>query len=260
MSVSQLQPAVRRGPPRGAKRSQADLQTDLQADRETEPHTKRQRRIKTIYHIDPDGDLLIVLDHFEAAYQIDSRAVRRASPVLYEQCLAVKASDGSDWAFKLEEFSNIDKFKQAVENVLNLIHANVGHVRRVMDCESVYYAFVFATQYQMFDRYYRSLEEWYVRSVRSTMGKNNREKKHRDIGYCLWLAHKLDSEEDLMYLQNWAIFNLCRDDMDGLGDSPVERRSVTHDVSEFWFPDNIITGRFMAFLEAANMMLTPLIP
>lgn len=254
-----MQPAVRKGPPRGAKRSQADLQ----ADRETEPHTKRQRRIKTIYHIDPDGDLLIVLDHLETAYQIDSRAVRRASPVLYEQCLAVKASDGSDWAFKIEQFSNIDnidKFKQAVEDVLNLIHANVGHVRRVMDCETVYYAFVFATQYEMFDRYYVSLEEWYERSVRSTMSKNNREKKHRDIGYCLWLAHKLDHEEDLMDLGKWAIFNLCRDDMDGLGNSPVERCSVTsHDLSEFWFPDKIITGRFMAFLEAANMMLTPLI-
>lgn len=252
-----MQPAVRRGPPRGAKRSQADLQ----ADRETEPNTKRQKRLKTTYLIDPDGDLLIVFDHFEDAYQIDSRAVRRASPVLYEQCLAVKPSDGSDRAFSLEEFSNIDKFKKAVGNVLNLIHANVGHVRRVMDCETVYYAFVFATQYEMFDRYYISLEEWYERSVRSTMRKNNREKKHRDIGYCLWLAHKLDHEEDLMDLEKWAVFNLCRDDMDGLGDPPVERCSVTsYDLSEFWFPDKIITGRFMAFLEAANMMLTPLIP
>lgn len=254
-----MQPAVRRGPPRGAKRSQADLQ----ADRETEPKIKRQRPLERFdrYPIDPDGDLLIVFDHFEVVYQIDSRAVRRASPVLYEQCLAVKASDGSYWAFKLEEFSNILKYRTAVEEVLSLIHGNTGHMRRVMDCETVYYAFIFTTQYEMFDRYYVSLLEWYERSVRSTMGKNNREKKHRDIGYCLWLAHELGHEEDLMYLQNWAIFNLCSDDMGGLGDSPVERRSVTsHDLSEFRFPDRIITGRFMAFLEAPNMMLTPLIP
>lgn len=220
--------------PRFGKRSQPD--------RETEPVTKRQKLIDESFDfidVDPvSGDLMMIFECRKTAYNVDSNAIRRASPVLYEQCLAVRPADGSDWTFKHEGWPGTSK--KTAEAILHLIHANMDQIPEALDFSTVYNVFVFAIQYEMFDRYYISLKQWYETMLPS--------KRETSRNYCrLWLAHKL-GHGDFYELQKWAIFNLFDDGKGGRGD-PSEEPSLGHplDLAGNLLSDKTVIGKFTPF-------------
>lgn len=74
-----------------------------------------------IIKIDPAGDLLILFESRNVAYKVDSNALKRGSPKLYQQCLGVHPADSFAWTFT----GVIDNFSKAIKLVLNLIHGNM---------------------------------------------------------------------------------------------------------------------------------------
>lgn len=156
--------------------------------------------------------------------------------MLYEQCLAVRPADGSDWTFKHEGWPETSK--KTAEAILHLIHANMDQIPEALDFATVDNVFVFAIQYEMFDRYYISLKQWY-----ETMTLSKREKTRNCCR--LWLAHRL-GHRDLAKLQKWAIFNLFDDDKGGLGDSSEEiSTGIPLDLAGFSLSDKTVIGKFI---------------
>lgn len=222
----------------------------MQSDRESaspnsmvkaEPATKRQKlnehappvqQSLDIIDIDPDGDLLLIFGSHQTAYKVDSRAIRRASPVLYKSCQAVRPDDGSDWTF--EEVPEI--CKEGAMAILNLIHAKMDQVEEPMHFMTVHDAAFFATHYDMYC-FYGPLNDWYDR-----MAVSRREKT---CNCCrLWVAYQIGHEDDFKDLQKWAILNLSDDGEGALGDlTETDCKGKPLYVSDFSCSDTIVIGK-----------------
>lgn len=194
-------------------------------------------------HIDSEGDLIVTSKSRGTAYLIDSNTLRRASPVLYEQCLAVRPADERRDDFGLPNwvFDGMpDASDKSTEMMLHLIHANMGHIRRYMDFEIVQDAVYLAIQCEMFGRYRRVLTRWY-----QDMASSNRQKTKSCCS--LLLSYNLGIQDDFIALQQWAIFELCDNGKGGLGDPSEELfPGQPLDLSKLRLSDPAITSESIA--------------
>lgn len=172
--------------------------------------------------------------------------------MLYDQCLAVRPDDGSDWIFKDEGKPEISK--ESAKAVLDLIHSNREQIPESMHFVTILDAVVFTARYKMFDRYHIWLKEWY-----HAMSPAN-EWKTRNC--CrLWLAHKLGLKDEFMDLQEQAIFHLCDNGKGGLGDPDEQfNRGTPLDLSKFSLADETITGKFKMFRGERRLEADPIHP
>lgn len=209
-------------------------------------------------HIDSNGDLIVTSKSRGTAYLIDSRALQRASPVLYEQCLAVRPADERpahnwrrlpNWVFDGMPEASV----RSTEAILNLMHANMGYIPESMDFETVQDAVYLAIQGEMLDSYIKVLRRWYL-----NMASSERTKTQNCC--CLWLSHTLGIWEEFITLQQWAIFELCDSGERGLGDPSKELSpGQSLDLSKFRFADQVITNRIIGLRSrAVKFILTNL--
>jgi hypothetical protein len=199
-----------------------------------------QQSLKII-DIDPDGDLTILFESQKTAYKIDSNALKRASPELYQQCLDVRPADGSAWVFKGVRRN----FVEAIEVVLNLIHANMEQIPKPMGFGTVHVVVAFAKRYGMLDRFLGSLKQWHQETPPNCHPSQAKTSKC----YRLWTAYQLGVEEDFNALQRWAIFNLSDDGKGSLGDPHELLRGKPLDLSVLLLAEKVVTGKPLRFIR-----------
>lgn len=188
---------------------------------------------------------MIIFESHKTTYKVDSAAIQRASPVLYERCLAVRPADGFDWTFEHDSKGWPETSKETAEAILHLIHGNEDQVPESLHFETVYNVFTFAIRYELFDRYYNRLKRWCDKIDTS----ETQTQKTREC-YRLWLVHKLHPADSFtLTLQKWAVYNLFDDGKGGLGD-PSEELSPGKplDLAGFSLSDKTVIGKFISFL------------
>lgn len=230
-----------------AKRPQPDSEpTSLEPNAKIEPHVKRQkledeittpvRQPLKIVDIDPNGDLLIVFESQRSAYRIDSNALKRVSPVLYQLCLDVRPADGSPWSFNGVN----NAYEKSAEFILNIIHANIDQVGESMSHGLVHNIVAFAKTYGMKDRFMCSLKQWF-----RTMNVYDNSKQRNCSR--LWIANELGLDDHFRDLQSWAILNLSPIGNGGIGVPSEATLDKPIDISRSWLADKVVTGKFPRF-------------
>lgn len=246
---SQPPPEPGNSPEAGIKRSLSDRETASPDPKiKEEPDVKKQKLDEIeapvqqsfkVTDIDPAGDLLIVFENSNTAFKIDSNTLKRASPKLYQKCLAVRPADGSTWTFK--GVQNV--FEGAIEVILNLIHANMDKIPRSMGCFTVYNIVFLATYFEMLDRFSGSLKQSYQGIVQNCCSPSGMKfcKCHR-----LWVTYQLGLDKESKALQRWAIFELCDDGKGGLGDPAEQLDGKALDLSNIALQEKVVTGKLPA--------------
>lgn len=236
-------PEAGNAPHAAIKRSQSDLETSPDPNIKQEPDAKKLKieavaapaqQPLNIIDIDPAGDLLIALK--DTFYKVDSSAIKRAAPKLYEQCLATRGADRPSWTFK----TRWRPFRGA-EFVLQAIHANLEQVPESMSCSDVRNAVMFAMHYEFLSRFLGLLKQWY-RALRPLAHCCRSDKKKVCKGGRLWATYHLGLEEEFKALQGWAIFNLCDNGNGSLGHPAEQFNNKPLDLSEFAIAEPVITG------------------
>lgn len=259
-------------PEAGTKRSLPDRETASPDPKiKEEPDVKKQKldEIKTpaqqspkIIDIDPAGDLLILFKSKNVAYKVDSNALKRGSPKLYQQCLDVRPADGSAWTFTgvTDAFKEATEIiiEKATEMILNLIHANMNKIPKSMNCAQVHNAVVFAKDFDMLDAFSGSLEKWY-QAIPASCCYASRGNLCKCV--CLWTTYRLGLEEDFKTFQRWAIFNLHDDGKGALVDPIEQLAGEPLGLSTFGLSDKAVIGKFQEsfsqFGEADQICLPP---
>lgn len=250
---SQPPPEPGNAPEAGIKRSLSDRETASPDPKiKEEPDVKKQKLDEItapvqqsfkITEIDPAGDLLIVFDNSNTAFKIDSNTLKRASPKLYQKCLAVRPADGSTWTAK--GLPNV--FEGAVEVILNLIHANMDKIPVSMSCATLYNVIVFTKRFEMLDRFSGSLKQWYKGLPQNCCHSS---KKAKCKIPRLWMTCRLGLEEEFKAFQAWAIFNLCDDGKGALGDPRGQLGRKPLELSNFSLSEEVVTGKLQRSMRA----------
>lgn len=223
-SQSQAQPEAHK-PKTRAKRKRADsLSRSASPDTEDTPPVdrssmaRRRRNAEVtaadqqppdIVDIEPEGDLTIIFESENTGFKIDSKAVKRSSPVLYQQCLAVRRAGRSAWTFQ----GVPAHMQEATRVVLNVIHGNTNPVAEPMDCYLLHDIIWFMKEYEMKDGMLPSLRQWFF-----AMKQMAEKCDARWQLYGLWIAHELGLKHEFDKLQIWAVFNLVPYGESGIGD------------------------------------------
>lgn len=248
---SQPPPEPGNAPEAGTKRSLSDRETASPDPKiKAEPDVKKQKldEIKApvqqspkIIDIDPAGDLLILFESENLAYKVDSNALKRGSPKLYRQCWDVRPADGSTWTFTGVN----DIFCEAIEVVLNLIHANMKKIPESMNCCQVHKTVFFAKKFEMLDRFSDSLEKWY----QQIPPKCRYASTHNFCKcVCLWTTYRLGLEQEFKTFQTWAIFNLHDDGKGALVDPMKQLAGKPLSLSRnFGLSEKVVIGKIQAF-------------
>lgn len=94
--------------------------------------------------IDPDGDLKLVVGDEKVTFLVDSRTLRRQSGVFKAMLFGgfIEASQGSDWTVELPEDD-----PDALEVVLNLVHANSHRLPSSLSLHELYSMVVLIDKY-----------------------------------------------------------------------------------------------------------------
>lgn len=207
-------------------------------DNETPDATQQQLQI---VDIDPEGDLTIIFRSKNTGYKVDSNTLKRTSPILYQECLAVRPSDGSAWTF--QEVDEV--LAEATQVILNIIHANIDQIPASMRSGLVHNIVWFAKQYGMKDRLSPSMKQWFFSMQME--GISNKQTFGKLCG--LWITNELGLDTECKNLQSWAVFNLTPDGKGSIGD-PCEILSSGARVdmtATFALSDVKITGECMHF-------------
>jgi hypothetical protein len=206
-----------------------------------EPAAPLEKSLEII-DIDPAGDILLLLESKKAC-RVDSNAIKRASRKLYGECLSQRPANSSAWIFK-----GLDTLQEpAVVAVLNLIHANMDRIPVSMTCEKVYVSIVVAKKYEMLSRLSASLKQWY----QSISQKCCTAPGHKKCKFSrLWATYHLGMKEECKDLQAWAIFNVCDNGKDALGDPVEQHYGRNLDLSHFYLSQKSITGKQLQYLKA----------
>lgn len=244
---SQPPPEPGNAPEAGIKRSLSDRETASPDPKiKEEPDVKKQKldeieapvqQSPKIIDIDPDGDLLILFKSKNLAYKVDSNALKRGSPKLYQRCLGVRPADGSAWTFT----GVTDNFSEAIEVVLNLIHANMKKIPESMNCIQVHMTVFFAKEFEMLDHVSDSLEKWYQRIAGNCSYASTR-KLCQCV--CLWTTYTLGLEQEFKTFQKWAIFNLHDDGKGSLVDPMEQLGGKPFELSYFGLKEKVVIGKF----------------
>lgn len=251
MSQSQSQPEADFRPGVGVKRPRTEPETTTpDPSINVEPDVKKQKidnetpeanqeQLK-IVEIDPEGDLTIIFRSKNLGYKFDSNALKRTSPILYQECLTVRPADDATWTFD----GVSTHLANATGIILNIIHGNIDQVPDYMRSDLLHNVVVFAKKYGMKDRLSRSMKQWFLKM--QLAGISN--KKTRGKLHGLWISNELGLDTDCKDLQSWAVFNLSPDGEGGVGDPDEILGGRPVHMGRFTLADTDIIGKGIHFI------------
>lgn len=232
------------------KRSDSSPTTDDSPPVERSLTAKRQRNAEVtatdqqppdIVDIDPEGDLTILFESRNTGFKVDSNAIKRSSPVLYQKCLAVRPADRSAWTFQGVSAS----LEEAAGVILNVIHGNIDRTTEPMDCILLHHVICFTNEYGMKFRLLQSLTQWFLRM--KEVGKSSNKPWQL---YGLWMARTLGLKREFEGFQFWAVFNLIPDGKGGIRYPYETSNEYPVDMAAYPFFDIRVKGKATAFVRA----------